>query len=123
MDTFEEFLAKIEVPEHRERTAEVLQWVFDEYPELEPRIAWKGAVFTHHGTYIIGFSTARNHLAFSPEGAGIRRFVKEIEEAGYKYGKMNVFIPWSDSVSFELLKEMIAFNIEDKAECRTFWRK
>jgi uncharacterized protein YdhG (YjbR/CyaY superfamily) len=80
-------------------------------------------MFTDHGTYIIGFSTAKNHLAASPERAGIIRFSDEIVQAGYEFSKMLVRFPWDRPVDFSLLEKMIAFNIADKAGCSTFWRK
>ena len=45
---------------------EVLNWVVQNYPELELRIAWNQPMFTDHGTYIIGFSAASKHMAMPP---------------------------------------------------------
>ena len=39
METFKEYIAKIENPEQRQRVVEILQWVADEYPGFEKRIA------------------------------------------------------------------------------------
>ena len=39
MEVFAEFLAKIDVPRNRERTAEILAWVMDTFPGLAPRWA------------------------------------------------------------------------------------
>lgn len=63
MEIFSEFLAKIDNPEHRERTEEVLSWVKNKFPNLEPVIKWNQPMFTDHGTYIIGFSVSKKHLA------------------------------------------------------------
>lgn len=122
MEQFEEFLAKITDAEQRARTKEVLDWVAGKYPELEPRIAWRQPLFTHHGTYIIGFSVAAKHLAVSPEQAGMVQFSQEIEQAGYGQGNMLFRILWSQSVNYDLLAKMIDFNCLDKADCKTFWR-
>jgi len=56
MEVFEEFLAKIDNPQHLARVEEVLTWVPKKYPNLKPKIAWNQPMFTHHGTFIIGFS-------------------------------------------------------------------
>ncbi|BBN97623.1 hypothetical protein St703_03280 [Sporolactobacillus terrae] len=80
-------------------------------------------MFTDHGTYIIGFSVAKKHLAFAPEQVGIIHFSNEIVQVGYDYTKQLVRIPWDCPVDFSLLEKMIAFNISDKADCSTFWRK
>ena len=122
MDVFAGFLAGIEDPEHRERTAAVLAWVAETFPDLEPRIAWNQPMFAHHGTFIVGYSVAKHHLAVAPERAGIIRFSDDIREAGYDHSKQLLRIPWDSPVDYGLLERMIAFNIMDKAECQTFWR-
>lgn len=122
MEVFEEFLAGIENPQHRARTEEVLGWVTQKYPDLAPKIAWNQPVFTDHGTYIIGLSVAKQHLAVSPEKAGIDHFSDEIVQAGYEHTKMLVRIPWDKPVDYALLERVIEFNIADKAETTTFWR-
>lgn len=37
--------------------------------EVAPHIAWNQPMFTHHGTYIIGFSAASKHIATPPDRA------------------------------------------------------
>ncbi|MBM7095188.1 iron chaperone [Bacillus sp. H-16] len=123
MDTFEEFVKQIDNPEHRERMEEVLAWVQETFPGLTPKIAWNQPMFTDHGTYIIGFSIAKHHMAVAPEQAGILQFSDDIAKAGYDHTKELVRFRWDRPFDFSLLEKMIAFNIEDKAECSTFWRK
>ena len=123
MDVFSEYLDSIANPEHRVRTEEVLAWVSGTFPNLTPKIAWNQPMFTDHGTYIIGFSVAKHHLAVAPETAGINHFSNEIVEAGYDHTKQLVRIRWDGPVDFALLEKMIEFNIMDKADCSTFWRK
>lgn len=123
MKVFANYLTDIENPEHRTRTEEVLNWVTNNYPDLVPKIAWNQPMFTDHGTFIIGFSTAKNHLAVTPEIEGINRFSNEITKSGYEHSKMLIRIPWDKSVDYSLLEKIIGFNILDKADCSTFWRK
>ncbi|MGE7826866.1 iron chaperone [Paenibacillus sp. NPDC093718] len=123
MEVFAEYLAHIDNPEHRERTEEVLAWVTKKFPELMPKIAWNQPMFTDHGTFIIGFSMAKPHLAVAPERAVIQHFSDEIVQAGYDHTKELVRIRWEKPVDFSLLEKMIEFNIMDKADCTTFWRK
>lgn len=122
MEVFADFLAKIENPQHRARTEEVLGWVAEKFPNLNPKIAWNQPMFTDHGTFIIGFSVAKPHLAVAPEKAGIHRFSDEIVQAGYDHTKELVRIRWDRPVDFSLLERMIEFNMLDKANCTTFWR-
>jgi uncharacterized protein len=123
MDMFVEYLASIEDLRNRARAAEILDWVADRFPALSPKIAWNQPMFTDHGTFIIGFSVSRKHLAVAPEIAGIHRFAADILQAGYDHTKGLMRIPWESPVDYPLLERMIAFNIQDKGDCSTFWRK
>ncbi len=80
-------------------------------------------MFTDHGTLIIGFSEAKNHMSFTPEEAVIQLFSEEIVKSGYEHTKGIVKIKWTDEIDYELLKKLIEFNIREKAECTTFFRK
>lgn len=122
MEVFDGFLMKIDNPSHRERTKEVLTWVGNRFPSLVPVIKWNQPMFTNHGTYIIGFSVAKHHLAVAPEIAGINHFSDEIVQAGYEHTKGLIRFPWSKSIDFSLLEKMIEYNILDKENCTTFWR-
>lgn len=122
IDVFTEYLERIDTPANRSKTKDVLQWVADTFPALTPRVAWNQPMFTDHGTYIIGFSVSKKHLAVSPEREGILRFADEIEKSGYEHSKMLFRIRWESKVDYALLEKIIAFTIEDKANCSTFWR-
>ena len=123
MEVFAEYLAGIAHPQHQARMEEVLSYISMKYPNLVPRIAWNQPMFTDHGTYIIGFSVAKHHMAVAPERAGLLQFSDEVEESGYSCSKELIRIPWDKPLDFTLLEKIIEFNILDKAECSTFWRK
>ncbi|MBC1228291.1 iron chaperone [Listeria booriae] len=123
MEVFEEFIGNIENPEHQARMAEVLAWIETEYPDLGQRIAWNQPMFTDHGTFIIGFSVSKKHMAIAPEGEGMARLADAIAASGYPTTKMLIQMPWDKPVDYTLIKTIIDFNIADKAECTTFWRK
>ncbi len=123
MEVFAEYLNKIDHPEHRNRVEEIFKFIMETFPQLVPRIAWNQPMFTHHDTFIIGFSTAKKHLAVSPEVAGIVHFSSEIQDAGYDCAKNLFRITWEAPVDYSLLKQMIQFNITEKQDCTTFWRK
>lgn len=117
-----EFLEKIDNPQHRARVEEIFGWISEKFPNLLLEIKWNQPMFTDHGTYIIGFSTAKQHLSVSPEEFGMEHFAEDIAQAGYSATKGLFRIKWNEPVNYELLEKMIAFNIMDKAECTTFWR-
>ncbi|GEL14807.1 iron chaperone [Pediococcus cellicola] len=122
MDTFTDFIHAIDDPEHRARVKEVLFWVSDNFPQLKTRIAWNQPMFTDHGTFIIGFSVSKKHLAFTPEEAGISHFEADLKAAKIDHTKGIVRMPWGEPFNYELLKQMIEFNIQDKAKVDKFWR-
>lgn len=122
-ELFEPFTDQLENEEHRERTREIIQWVLRTFPELETRVAWNQPTFTHHGTFILSFSHSRAHLTFTPEQAAVEQFAADIERSGYSAGKMTLRLPWNKPVDYQLLERIIAFNLEDKKDCTTFWRK
>ena len=82
MRTFAEFTSQIENPGHRARVEEVLDRIAKKFPALGQRIAWNQPMFTDHGTFIIGFSVAINHMAVAPERAALERFSDEIDKSG-----------------------------------------
>ena len=123
MEVFSEFVAKIDNPENRARVEEVLNWVANRYPQLEPKVAWNQPMFTEHGTFIIAFSVAKAHMAIAPEKVAITHFSEDIGQAGYEFTKDLIRMRWDKPVDFNLLERIIEFNIFDKAECSTFWRK
>lgn len=123
MDTFAAYLAAVDSPEQRARLEEIFDWIDSEFPNLEKRVAWNQPMYTDHGTFIIGFSISKQHLAFSPEGVVLDNFAPQIKAAGYKQTKMLVQISWASEVNYDLLRKIIAFNIEDKKDSTTFWRK
>lgn len=123
MEDFKEYLSHIDNLQHRARAEEVFGWVKNTFPNLTPKIAWNQPMFTDHGTFIIGFSIAKHHLAIAPEVGVIDRFSDDIAMAGYDHSKGLIRIRWDDPVDYSLLQKIIAFNILEKAECTTFWRK
>lgn len=123
MNAFASFLSDIDNLEQRIRTEEILKWIINTFPDLVATIKWNQPMFTDHDTFIIGFSISKKHLAVTPELAGINHFSDDIIKAGYDHSKMIFRIPWDSPVDYSLIERIIEFNILDKEECSTFWRK
>ena len=92
------------------------------YPQLELRIAWNQPMFTHHGTYIIGFSLASKHVAMNPERATMIHFEPVMRERGTDFGKMFARQPWNKPFDFELLDAFIQHQLAEKQAVTSFWR-
>lgn len=102
---------------------EVLIWVNETFPMLIPKTAWNQPMFTDHGTFIIGFSAAKGHFSVSPEAQGMAEFFDDIAKSGYSQTSNLFRIQWDEPVDFFLLERIIRYNIKDKKDCTTFWRK
>ena len=122
METFQQFLDQIQNIEQKRIMSEVLAWVTNNYPTLQEKIGWNQPMFTDHGTYIIGFSVAKHHIAVSPEQVVIEKFADQIKQANLQASKMIVKFPFDKPFNYDLLKLFIDYNIMDKAQWDKFWR-
>ena len=120
--TLDEFLATVPNADNRARMVAVLDWVRQNYPELELRIAWKQPMFTHHGTYIIGFSAASRHMAMAPERATMIHFEQAMRERGTDFGGMFARQPWDKPFDYELLDAFIQHQRAEKRDITSFRR-
>ncbi len=122
MKYFQMFLDGIREPDKRERMENILKYVKEKFPQLKEEIKWNQPVFSDHGTFIIGFSVAKGHIAVAPEAVVISLFEKEIEKAGYSHTQELFRIKWTDRVDFDLLCKIVSYNIENKKDMAKFWR-
>lgn len=122
METIKEYLDTIKDEKQRQRMKEVLDWTQATFPQLKTRIAWSTPHFTFEDTFIVAYSTAKEHLAVSPEYKGLAQFAERFKKAGLSYTQMIVRFPWKKEVDYDLLHDIIAFNIKDKKGCKTYWR-
>lgn len=122
MKVFQEYLDNISNNDQQETVTDILNWVSQTYPKLVPVIKWNQPMFTDHGTYIIGFSISKKHLAVSPEVATMKKFAAEIEHANYDHTENIIRIKWEQAINYDLLAQMIDFNISDKSDYQNFWR-
>lgn len=119
---FEPYLEKITPPAHQQAMVDLLNWVHQTFPELVPRLAWNQPRFTAHGTFIIGFSHAKDHLNVALEAAPLDHFRAPIEAAGDHTTKMLWQIAFTAPVNYALLKRAITYNLTTKSETTSFWR-
>jgi len=119
---FAAHLSSIADLQQRSIVSDLLRWISQNFPHLTPVIAWNQPMFTDHGTYIIGFSVAKNHFSVAPEKETMTKFTREIEQAGYDQTALLFRIKWGQPVNLVLLEEIIRFNIKDKEKCTSFWR-
>ena len=122
IQALDEYLETIPDDDNRERMVDVLVWVGLTYPELELRIEWNQPMFTHHGTYIIGFSAASKHMTLAPERATMIRFEQVMRERGTDFSTMLARQPWNRPFDYELLDAFIQHQLSEKQDITSFWR-
>ncbi|MDR2276373.1 MAG: DUF1801 domain-containing protein [Vagococcus sp.] len=122
MNPHVEYIKNIDEPLKQEKVEELLLWITDNYPSLTPVIKWNEPMFILNNTFIIGFSISKKHIAVSPEVKGIQQHEKEIDAANYEHTKNIIRIKWGQTINYELIKNIIDFNIVDKENSTAFWR-
>ncbi|CAD7360807.1 MULTISPECIES: iron chaperone [Staphylococcus] len=125
METLDDFLETIDKEAHREKLKKVLQTILENYPELTMEIKWNQPMLLYkdNGSFILGFSKAKPHFAISPEKYTLDTFADDIKAAGYQMTKMFMKIKWTDEVNYDLIYRIIDFNIKDKKDSTSFWRR
>lgn len=123
MSIFQIFIDELDTPEKKEKLGSIFEYIRKSFPQLKEEIRWNQPMYTDHGTFIIGFSTATNHISVAPEVKALEKFSDEIIAAGYTRSKKLFRIKFTDKIDFDLLHRIIAFNIEDKKDTNKFWRE
>lgn len=122
MNTFEEYLESLKSKEQQDKLLEIINWIDNNYPQLEHRVAWNSPTYTHNKTFIIGLSAASKHISINPEPQAMDVFSEKIKRSGYSQTQSIFRILLVDKIDFALIKEIVDYNILDKKDCATFWR-
>ncbi len=121
----ENVVKKIADENNRATFTEFLTALEAEFPELEGNVKYSQPMYEAHGTFIIGFKPAKAHFSIIPEAPAAEKFKAEIETLGLEFtdtGK--VFkVKWAQEIPFALVKKMVAFQLEDKMDATTYFRK
>lgn len=123
MHKFDPFFKKIDDVTHLGKVQKLFEWIEATFPQLEREFKWNTPMYSDHGTFILGISTAKAHISIAPENQTMDLFKERIEAAGYAQTAGLFKVKWNQDFDYDLLKEMIAYNIEDKKNVDTFWRK
>ena len=62
------------------------------------------------GHNIIHFASAKKHIGLYPGPAAVEQFAERLEEAGCKYNKGSIQIPYSDELPLNLISEIAAWH-------------
>jgi len=121
-DEFDGWLADLGDDAKAAKMTELFGWIERTFPQLDRAVKWNQPMYIDHGTFVIGFGPYAKNFAVSPEAYTLKKFLPEIEKAGYTCTANFIRIGWNQEVNLPLLEKIIAFNIEDKAGYTNFWR-
>ena len=117
------YIQSIQNDMQKERMIQLIEWILKQYPMLELVYKWRGPMFIHHNTFILGLSVAKHHIALAPDTETMIAFKARIKAVGYDQSMMFIKIKNEQPLHFDLIQSVIDTNILEKQHTQTFWRK
>ena len=78
------FLSNFKNPILKFKLEPIFEQIQKEFPNLTVELKWNQPMFIMNGTFIIGFSVAKNHISIAPEAVTIAIFTNDIKAANYE---------------------------------------
>ena len=89
----------------REQLQSVRETLRDRLPDATEKISWSIPTYWK-GHNIIHFAAAKKHIGLYPGPEAVAEFAKRLDQAGCKYSKGSIQIPYSDDLPLELIEEI-----------------
>lgn len=78
------FLSNFKNPILKFKLEPIFEQIQKEFPNLIVELKWNQPMFIMNGTFIIGFSVAKNHISIAPEAVTMAIFTNDIKAANYE---------------------------------------
>ena len=78
------FLSNFKNPILKFKLEPIFEQIQKEIPNLTVELKWNQPMFIMNGTFIIGFSVAKNHISIAPEAVTMAIFTNDIKVANYE---------------------------------------
>ncbi|MGQ7457727.1 iron chaperone [Streptococcus suis] len=78
------FLSNFKNPILKFKLETIFEQIQKEFPNLTVELKWNQPMFIMNGTFIIGFSVAKNHISIAPEAVTMAIFTNDIKAANYE---------------------------------------
>ena len=78
------FLSNFKNPILKFKLEPIFEQIQKEFPNLTVELKWNQPMFIMNGTFIIGFSVAKNHISIAPEAVTMDIFTNDIKAANYE---------------------------------------
>ena len=89
----------------REQLQNVRQAIRDKLPDATEKISWSMPTYWK-GHNIIHFAANKKHIGLYPGPEAVVQFAEKLTQAGCKYSKGSIQIPYSDELPLELIAEI-----------------
>lgn len=116
------YLETIELTTSKNKFLSIIKWIKKEFPELTLEIKWNQPMFIKDDTFILSLSALKNHYSIAPEYKTMELFKGKIKKSKFSQTKMLFRVKYTEEMDFELLREIINYNIKDKEGFTKFWR-
>nr|WP_318150592.1 iron chaperone [Streptococcus parasuis] len=78
------FLINFKNPILKFKLEPIFEQIQKEFQNLTVELKWNQPMFIMNGTFIIGFSVAKNHISIAPEAVTMAIFTNDIKAANYE---------------------------------------
>ncbi len=78
------FFSNLKNPILKFKLEPIFEQIQKEFQNLTVELKWNQPMFIMNGTFIIGFSVAKNHISIAPEAVTMAIFTNDIKAASYK---------------------------------------
>lgn len=78
------FLSNFKNPILKFKLEPIFEQIQKEFPNLTVELKWNQPMFIMNGTFIIGFSVAKNHISIAPKAVTMAIFTNDIKAANYE---------------------------------------
>ena len=78
------FLSNFKNPILKFKLEPIFEQIQKEFQNLTVELKWNQPIFIMNGTFIIGFSVAKNHISIAPEAVTMAIFTNDIKAANYE---------------------------------------
>ena len=92
----------------RDQLQSVREAIRGELPETMEKISWSMPTYWK-GHNIIHFAAAKKHIGLYPGPEAVEQFAERVEEAGCKYSKGSIQIPYADELPLTLISAIAAW--------------
>lgn len=78
------FLSNFKNPILKFKLEPIFEQIQKEFQNVTVELKWNQPMFIMNGTFIIGFSVAKNHISIAPEAVTMAIFTNDIKAANYE---------------------------------------